>query len=132
MIGRLILSLPTNTTAEEVPIAQRLMQGFDGHCTKDSIAATVANAVRFYLIDEVLGASVDPAVLKFVKGHGLVALKKNNEFYRYDMPNLLKILNKDDQQSPWLKACGGKMRAIEAATVKAIDHLKSTYGDIEV
>jgi penicillin amidase len=108
--------------------AKHLMVSWDGKLSTDSVAASVYELTRLFMLDVVVGPKLGEDLTNSLRGNSFSEnLSPQYEFYGYDTVTLLRLL--DDPNSWWIEEAGGKSAVMLKSLEKTVEYLMKTFGE---
>ena len=108
----------------DITMALRLLLEWDGFMSTESVAATIYEILRYFLIRDILMRSLDHDLVDSFMGKGFhPILYHSNEFFGHDIVILLRLLT--NPSSKWITNAGGTKDLLSRNLIKTIDWLKT-------
>lgn len=112
---------------EEIQQALKLLGGWDGYLTPESVPGTLYEVIRYALVRNLVNPALGEELASRWMGQGFhPVLMHSNEFYGQDTVVLLRMMA--NPQSWWLQQAGGKEALIKASIQQAVAWLKENLG----
>jgi len=107
--------------------AIELLENWDGYLSADSVAGTIYEVSRYFMVRTILEKSLDKDLINSFMGEGFSpVLYHANEFFGHDVVVLLRFL--DNSKSSWIVEAGGKEQVVLSSLKKTVEWLKKNMG----
>ncbi len=114
----------------DVQLALRLLMGWDGYLTTNTIGGTVYEVSRYTLIRNLFESVLGSDLTNRFMGRGFhPLLYHSNEFYGHDTVVMLRLLN--NPESWWINQAGGHDVVLSKSLKQAISWLRENLGNDE-